>query len=502
MSGAGREVVLVCAGDDPRLGARLRAATWRGVVPTVMVGAGDKRAVRLAVAAGAEVGSVWPDVTRPVVLVESGLSAGDAARLAGHTVVAAESVTLDLPPDARLIRLIGRASEVSAGSGIALGEWGEATLDGLIARGWRPGPAGERLPLPPIRLDGLRVLHLTSVHRPDDGRIFHREVMALRAAGADATVLGLGQPPARSRRLPAGWRLVAEARRRRADIVHIHDPELLPAAWLLRRLTGRPVIYDAHEYLGQTARTKPWIPGPLRLPAAVALERIERALAGRMDAVVGVTEDMAIGFAEAGMRSISVANFAPRSRFPEPGAPDGPLVAYVGALDRSRGLDLMLEAFPMVDAPGARLLLAGPGSPPALPPRVEHLGRVPYDEVPALLARAAVVWIPLRRTPNNDRGRLTKVMEAMASGRPLVASNLTRTAAIVGQAGCGLIVSDDDPASHAAALTELLRDPDRAARMGAAGRAAFLERMTFEGEAAKLVALYGEVAGRRPGMAV
>ena len=75
-----------------------------------------------------------------------------------------------------------------------------------------------------------------------------------------------------------------------------------------------------------------------------------------------------------------------------------------------------------------------------------------YDDVPALLARAAVVWIPLRRTPNNDRGRLTKVMEAMASGRPLVASDLTRTAAIVGQAGCGLIVPHDDPAAHAAAI--------------------------------------------------
>ena len=498
MSGRTREVALVCAGDDATLGERLRAATWRGAVPTVMVGAGDEHALRLATAAGAEIGSVWPDVRRPVVLVELGLSAGDAARLSGHTVVAPESVAIDLPPDVRLVRLIGATTEVSPGSGIAIDDWDEAILDGLIARGWRLRAAGDHPPPPPTRLDGLRVLHLTSVHRPDDGRIFHKEVVALREAGADATVLGLTQRPARSRRLVAGWRLMAEARRRRADIVHIHDPELLPAAWLLRRLTGQPVIYDAHEYLGQTTRTKPWIPEPLRLPTAVAVERIERTLAGRVDAVVGVTEDMAIGFAEAGIRSVSVANFAPRSRFPEPGPPDGPLVVYVGALDASRGLNLMLEAFPMVDAPGARLVLAGPGAPPPLPQRVEHIGPVPYDDVPALLARASVVWIPLRRTPNNDRGRLTKVMEAMASGRPLVASNLTRTAAIVGQAGCGLIVPHDDPGAHAAALTELLRDPVRAAQMGALGRAAFLERMTFDGEAAKLVALYGEIAGRRP----
>jgi glycosyltransferase involved in cell wall biosynthesis len=84
----------------------------------------------------------------------------------------------------------------------------------------------------------------------------------------------------------------------------------------------------------------------------------------------------------------------------------------------------------------------------------------------------------------------------MASGRPLVASDLTRTAAIVRQAGAGVIVPFDDPAAHAAALTDLLRNPARAQLLGAAGRAVFLERMTFEGEAAKLVALYAELTGR------
>ncbi len=495
MSGAAREVALVSTGDAA-LGARLRAATWRGAIPTVVVAPGDRHAERLAVAAGAEIGSVWPDLSRLVVVVDRPLTASDSARLAGHTVIAPAGVAFDPPPDTPVIRLVDAAADPLPGEGIAIGDWDDAALDGLLARGWRLRSAGEHPPPPPVRLDGLRVLHLTSVHRPDDGRIFHKEVMALRETGADATVLGLAERPTRARRIVAGWRLVAEARRRRPDIVHIHDPELLPAAWMLRLATGRPVIYDAHEYLGQTTRAKPWIPSRLRRPTAVAVERVERTLARRVDAVVAVTEDMAIGFAEAGVRAVSVANYAPRSRFPETGPPEGPVVLYVGALDASRGLHLMLEAFPMVDVPGGRLLLAGPGTPPPLPPRVEHLGPVAYDDVPALLSRAAVVWIPLRRTPNNDRGRLTKVMEAMASGRPLVASDLTRTAAIVGQAGCGLIVPHDDPAAHAAAITELLRDPARAARLGAAGRAAFLEHMTFEGEAAKLVALYGELAGR------
>ncbi len=72
---------------------------------------------------------------------------------------------------------------------------------------------------------------------------------------------------ARARRLAAGWRLAREARRRDADLYHVHDPELLPAALWLAQRSGRPVVYDAHEYLGQTARTKRWLPRALRLPA-------------------------------------------------------------------------------------------------------------------------------------------------------------------------------------------------------------------------------------------
>jgi glycosyltransferase involved in cell wall biosynthesis len=438
------------------------------------------------------VGSIAPDLSRPVIWIDAGVT---AAAHDAHTVVLAAGARAPRTAG-RVLQLVDAVDAAAPTDGIALARWDEATLDTLSARNWRLTSAAPLRRADPPRLDGLRVIHATSVHKPDDGRIFHKEVMSLRAAGADATVLGFDARPSRRSRIGAGWGLVAEARRRGAEVLHIHDPELLPAAWNWRRSTGRPVIYDAHEYLGQTTRTKPWIPQPLRVPTAVAVERIERALARRVDAVVAVTEDMALGFAQAGVRAISVANFAPAERFPEPGSPEPGLVLYVGALDSSRGRELMLEAFPLVDTPGARLLLAGPGTPGPLPPNVEYMGPVAYEDVPALLNRASVVWIPLRRTPNNDRGRLTKVMEAMASGRPLVASDLTRTAAIVRQAGCGTIVPFDDPGAHAAAIADLLYDPSRAAAMGAAGRAAFLERMTFDGEAAKLVALYAELTGR------
>jgi len=372
----------------------------------------------------------------------------------------------------------------------------EDLLDDLQERGATMGPISPDPPAGGARLDGRRVVHLTSVHRPRDVRIFHKEAQALSAAGAEASVLGLDQPAARFDRIRAGWDLMRRARRMDADAYHVHDPELLPGALWLHRVTGRPVIYDAHEYLGETARTKRWLPGPLRRPVAALAAGAEKAAGRRLSGVITANEDMAARFAAAGCRAVSVANSPFAEAFTPSDAPEGGIVLYVGGLGPLRGLPLMLDAFPRVGVPGARLLLAGPGDPgDILPDGVEHLGVVDHSQVPALLARASVAWIPLRRHGNYDRAVPTKLVEAMAMGRPVVASDLPRMAAIVRSTGCGIVVPAGDADAHAAAIRRLLEDPELARAMGEAGRRAFLEGLTFEREADALTSFYEEVLG-------
>ncbi len=372
--------------------------------------------------------------------------------------------------------------------------WGDL-LDELTARGATLGPAGSPAAPPAgARLDGRRVVHLTSVHRPRDVRIFHKEARAAAGAGAHAWVGAPEAPIRRAGRLAAGWRLAREARARDADLYHVHDPELLPAALWLARTTGSPVVYDVHEYLGQTTRTKRWLPAPLRRPLALGVERAERWAAGRLDGVVTANEDLAARFAASGARAVAVTNSPWSDAFPEPAPPpEEPVALYVGGLGPLRGLEVMREAFPRVGTPGARLVLAGPGDPGEMPANVEHLGVVDHSEVPGLLAACRVAWIPLQRHGNYDRAVPTKLVEAMAAGRPVVASDLGRMGAMVRAAGCGLVVPPADAAAHAAALERLLGDRDEAARMGAAGRAAFLDGLGFEVQARALTSLYAGV---------
>ena len=271
---------------------------------------------------------------------------------------------------------------------------------------------------------------------------------------------------------------------------------MLPAALWLACRTGRPIVYDVHEYLGETTRTKRWLPRALRLPIALAAERGERAAARRLAAVVTANEDLAARFAAAGARAASVTNSPWSDAFPAPApVPDSPIALYVGGLGPLRGMEVMRAAFALVDVPGARLVLAGPGDPGDLPPGAESLGPIDHSRVPGLLAAARVAWVPLQRHGNYDRAVPTKLVEAMAAGRPVVASDLGRMGAIVREAGCGLVVPPGDPAAHAAALARLLSDRQDAARMGSAGREAFLAGLGFETQARALTSLYAELLG-------
>ena len=129
-----------------------------------------------------------------------------------------------------------------------------------------------------------RVVHATSAHRWTDNRIHLREAASLAEAGYDVhlvaveheteisptgVIVHVTKQRARLRRLLVGLPLTAlKVIRNQAQIVHLHDPELIPLIPILR-LLGRRVIYDAHEdfptqalekaYLGRVSRRALWI---------------------------------------------------------------------------------------------------------------------------------------------------------------------------------------------------------------------------------------------------
>ena len=188
-----------------------------------------------------------------------------------------------------------------------------------------------------------------------------------------------------------------------------------------------------------------------------------------------------------------------------------PVVVAVGRIEHVKGFDLLVDAFassPLRDR--ARLVVVGDGSEAGalrrrvasagLTDRVELPGRLDPSEVAARLAGADVVVVPSRA----DAAPLV-VLEAWRSGRPLVATVRGGPPEIVTDGDDGVLVDPQDTQALAAAVLGLLDDPERAGRIGAAGRRR-VEDFTWERVVDRYEALYAGLAevsarSRRPGEA-
>lgn len=173
---------------------------------------------------------------------------------------------------------------------------------------------------------------------------------------------------------------------------------------------------------------------------------------------------------------------------PAGGAVDAePVVLFAGEVSRRKGVDVLLRAWPAVAAavPGARLLVAGPpgGVDVDTAGGVRLLGAVSAEEIRARLGEARVAVLPSRA-----EGMPMFVLEAMAAARPVVGSTVGAMPHLL--AGVGTVVDPGDAGRLADALIGYLRDPERARRDGAAGRAEYLRSHSPEVAMQRLAAFY------------
>jgi glycosyltransferase involved in cell wall biosynthesis len=367
---------------------------------------------------------------------------------------------------------------------------------------------------------------LSAAHPAEDIRIVRKEGAALAAAGwrvrhlcpdvatrgslsGQASLEGVALVPYRR---GAGWRgrilgfpaLVRRAVASGAAVLHAHEPDAWFAALLAARRTGARVVIDVHEHYPSRLDTR--LPASLRPAARAALGAACR-LAGRLaDAVVLARDGLAGDFSPPA-RLVAVRNHA----LPVPAAPRRPgkgalTLAHLGVLGRTRGSMLLPDVLAQSPA-GTRLALIGRFTDETGPAfraraaglgvadRIDDLGWQPQEELPEALAGCDIGLVLFQPVDRNHRLALPhKLFDYMLAGLPVIAPDFAEeTAAVVRESGCGLLVDTSDPAAIAAAVAALA-DPARRAEMGAAGRAAALGRFGWAGEAARLVALYRDLA--------
>jgi len=180
-------------------------------------------------------------------------------------------------------------------------------------------------------------------------------------------------------------------------------------------------------------------------------------------------------------------------------------ILFVGRLEKRKGVKYLLEAFRQVkqEIPNSRLIIVGPGT------RLRHkyekyvmrsglkdvvfTGLVPYEELPRYYKTADVFCAPA--TGRESFGII--LLEAMAVGKPIVASNIEGYANVVSHGVDGLLVPPADKGSLAQALISLLTDGSLRQEMGVKGRAKALEH-SWEQIAKKVLNYYGRVLSEPP----
>jgi len=181
------------------------------------------------------------------------------------------------------------------------------------------------------------------------------------------------------------------------------------------------------------------------------------------------------------------------------GLDGGPWLLTVARLDFHKGIDTVIRALPAIRAafPAARYAVAGIGSRReslgalvselGLGDAVRLLGFVPDDELPALYNAADVFVLASRRYDLLVEGFGIAIVEASASGLPVIASRSGGIPEAVREGETGFLVDPDDPAAVAAPAIRLLGDDGLRRRMGAAGRAAVETYYNWDRVAADLI---------------
>lgn len=373
------------------------------------------------------------------------------------------------------------------------------------------------------RRRGWETVHVTSAKQgPCSGEVEAVEDLTFHRTRPFGGQLG-ALPLLRHQAVIAGLRdrlraLIAETR---PDLLHAHSPALNGIAALgAARQAGLPLVYECRAFWEDAAVDHGTSrEGGLRYRLTRSLEtRVFR----RADAVTTICEGLRADIAARGIPPQKVT-VIPNAVDPEHftyGAPpdeslrrelglgEGPVLGFLGSFYAYEGLDLLIDALPLLRgyAPALRVLLVGGGNEAeALKARARQLevdeltvfvGRVPHERVGAYYGLVDLLVYPRRSLRLTELVTPLKPLEAMAQGKLVAASNVGGHRELIRPGATGYLFPPDDPAALADGIRAALAERARWPEVREAARQFVARERTWEASVERYAAVYERVLMR------
>ena len=368
------------------------------------------------------------------------------------------------------------------------------------------------------------VCFFSTVQRPNDVRLFHRECKSLVKAGFEVHLVlpceqsglkndvyfhAVKRPRNRFTRMTfTTWSVLYHAIKIKADIYHFHDPELLVGGFIMRWFLHKRVVFDMRESTVRQIMGKPYLPWWSRRFVSFFYSIIEKICLKGLAVVVANDRS----FEEHG-GSYLVRNF------PEPDEKlmakaldmkerlKSPLLIYVGGVWETRGALIYIELANRLVQRGHKFhmiiigqyeedfgrLLKTKINELGLQDVVEITGFLNYPQAMELTSRAAIGLCILKPIPNYTFCLAGKIIEYMMCGTPVLTSDFDHWRPYVEGEKVGKMVAPDNMEEIVNTCEQMLQDPQELAAMGRRGMVAVRSKYNWDLEFRELLRCYNDL---------
>ena len=368
----------------------------------------------------------------------------------------------------------------------------------------------------------MHICHISTVHPRTDTRIFLKYCKtsgsnygqcsfivadgkgSLRDGNVDIIDLGKSRTPLR--RIFSGFfKVIKNALKIRANVFHIHDPELIFAGIFLRMLK-KIVVMDIHEDAPAQLKDKHYLNSALKSTLSVSLKLTEIATFRFFSGLIAATPHLKGIYSAYNRNVIGIYNYLLISELQTDDIPrdQSPTrrICFVGGIEEKRGIRQLIEALPLV-RPRVELILGGNFPDQSFYQSltetegwgfVDFRGYLTRDQMTEVFQESSIGVVTFLPAENHNNSLPNKIFEYMGAGLPVLASNFDSWANLIEGKGLGCCVDPTDQKLIAGKIESMLSDGENLKHIGRVGTKMVKETYNWDSQLQSLFEFYSSLA--------